>query len=110
VSSSSTEVADDRERQRRRPARRVLFAGGVLSLLGAVAVGFLGATGAGSLVAAFTGGALTVGMAGVVLLVGAVRDEYRGDRVARGRIALGVGSLFLAPVMLVLAAGAAGTA
>jgi peptidoglycan/LPS O-acetylase OafA/YrhL len=109
VTQTVAEVGTDRERARRRPARRVALAGGVLSLVGAVVVGLLGASGGGSLVAAFTGGALTVGLSGLVLLVGAVRDEYRGDRVPRRRVVLGVGALLLAPFLLVLAAGAAGT-
>lgn len=104
------EVVPDRERVRRRPARRVAVVGTALSSVGAVVVGTLGASGAGSLVAALTGGALTTALAGLVLLVGAVRDEYRGERVARRRVLLGVGSLLLAPFLLVLAAGAAGSA
>lgn len=104
------EVPADRERLRRRPARRVAFVGGILAAVGAVVVGTLGASGAGSLAAAFVVGALTAGVAGVVLLVGVVRDEYRGDRVPRSRIGLGVGALLLAPFLLILAAGAAGSA
>lgn len=103
----SAEVAGEHERRRRRPARRILAVGGAISLAGAVAVGLLGASGAGSFVAAFVGVAFTSGVAGVVTLGGAVRDEFRGDPVPRGRILLGVGLLLLAPLLLVLAAGAA---
>lgn len=104
-----SEVVPDHERARRRPARRVAVVGGGLSLAGAGVVGLLGASGAGSLVAALTGGALTAALAGLVLLLGAVRDEYRGEPVARRRVLLGVASLLLAPFLLVLAAGAAGS-
>jgi hypothetical protein len=110
VTLPSAEVPVDRERLRRRPARRVALVGGALSLVGAAVVGMLGASGAGSLAAAFVTGALTAGVAGLVLLVGAVRDEYRGDPVPRARLGLGLGSLLLAPFLLVLAAGAAGSA
>jgi hypothetical protein len=107
VTLPSAEVVDEQERRRRRTVWRSLAVGFGLSLLGAAVVGILGASGAGSLTAAFMGGALTAGVTGVLTLVGAVRDEARGHRVPRGRIGLGVGLLLLAPVLLVLAAGAA---
>lgn len=103
-------VAAEHERRRRRPTRRVLTVGGGLSLLGAVLVGLLGADGAGSLAAGFVGAALTCAAAGIVTLGGAVRDELRDEPVARRRVVTGVGLLLAAPVCLVLAAGAAGTA
>lgn len=110
MTTPSTEVDATHERRRLRPARRVLAVGIGLSLLGAAVVGLLGASGAGSLVAAFIGSASAVGAAGLVTLFGAVRDEMRGERVARRRIVIGVGLLLLAPLLLVLAAGAASTA
>lgn len=103
----SAEVTAERERRRRRPPRRVLAVGAGVSLAGAGIVGLLGASGAGSLAAAFIGGALTVAIAGLVTLGGAVRDEFRGDAVPRRRVAAGMGLLLLAPVLLILAAGAA---
>jgi hypothetical protein len=109
VSPPSAEVDAEQER-RRRPVRRTLFVGGALSLVGAVLVGLLGATGAGGLAAALVGVALTLGVAGVVALGTAVRDEYRGERVPRRRILVGVGLLLGAPISLMLAAGAASAA
>jgi amino acid transporter len=81
-----------------------------LSLAGAVVLGLLGASGSGSLAAALMGAALTAGVAGLTTLAGAVRDELRDRRVPRGRIGLGIGLLLGAPVMLMLASGAAGAA
>jgi hypothetical protein len=96
--------------ERSRAVRRVLTVGGVLSLVGALVVGALGSSGAGGLAAALVGGACTSGVAGLVALLGAVRQEWRGTRSPRSRILTGMGLLLLAPVLLVLAAGAAGTA
>jgi hypothetical protein len=98
------------ERSRLRPARLVLAVGLAVSLVGAVVVGLLGASGAGSLAATFVGAAVTVAVAGLTTLVGALRDELRADPVARRRVAIGVGLLLLSPVLLILAAGAAGAA
>jgi hypothetical protein len=95
---------------RLRPLRRTLLVGGLLAVVGAVAVGVLGGGGAGSLAALFVGLALVAGTGSVVTLLGAFRDELRGRRVPRGRIVLGVALLFAAPFLLVLAAGAAGAA
>lgn len=106
----SPEVVAERERGRLRPTRRVLGVGLIVSLAGAVGVGILGASGAGSLAAALVGAALTVGVGGLTALVGALRDELRGDPVPRRRVAIGVGLLLLAPVSLILAGGAAGAA
>lgn len=107
MTSPATDVAAEQERRRRRPARRILAGGAAVSLVGAVIVGALGTSGAGSLAAAFIGGALTAGAAGLTTLVGAVRDELRGEAVPRGRMFLGIGLLLAAPVLLILAAGAA---
>jgi hypothetical protein len=92
------------------PGRRVLVAGGAVSIVGALAVGVLGSSGAGGLAAAFVGGALTCAVAGLTVLISAVRDEFRRTRSSRRDVAIGMGLLLLAPVMLVLAAGAAGGA
>jgi hypothetical protein len=110
VTGPSAEVAAAQERRRRRPVRRTLLVGGGLSLAGAVLVGVLGGTGAGGLTAALVGTAMTSGVGGVVALGTAVRDEYRGERVPRGRILVGVGLLLGAPISLMLAAGAASAA
>jgi hypothetical protein len=88
----------------------VLLAGGALSIVGALVVGVLGSSGAGGLSAAFVGGALTCAVAGLTVLIGAVRDELRRIRSSRRDVVIGMGLLLLAPVMLVLAAGAAGGA
>lgn len=106
--SPTDEVTDGRPA--RRPARRVLVAGAVLSVLGAVVLGLLGTSGSGSLAAALVGGSLTCAIAGLVVLIGAVRDEFRGTPRPRRQVGLGMGLLLLAPVMLVFAAGAAGSA
>ncbi|MEX0836483.1 MAG: hypothetical protein WD010_10350 [Nitriliruptor sp.] len=86
----------------------MLIAGAIVSLLGAVVVGALGTRGGGSLAAALLGVALTCGIAGLAALVGAVRAELQGRPDPRRRIVGGLGLLLLAPVMLMLAAGAAG--
>lgn len=99
-----------RERRRLRPTRRVLGIGIALSFAGALVVGLLGASGAGGLAAALVGAALTVAAGGLTALVGALRDELRGDAVPRRRVAIGGGLLLLSPVMLILAGGAAGAA
>jgi hypothetical protein len=110
VTLPSPEVVAEGERGRLRPTRRVLAVGLIVSLAGAVGVGLLGGSGAGSLAAALVGAALTVGAGGLTALVGALRDELRGDTVPRRRVGLGVGLLLLAPVLLILAGGAAGGA
>jgi hypothetical protein len=92
-----------------RPARRVLLVGGASSLLGAVVLGLLGVDGAGSLAAALVGLSLTCAIAGLTALLGAVRAEFRGTPRPRRQVGIGMGLLLLAPVMLVFAAGAAGS-
>ncbi|MEX1177871.1 MAG: hypothetical protein WEB09_05375 [Nitriliruptor sp.] len=92
-----------------RPTRLVLLTGGAVSILGAVTVGAFGADGGGSLAAAFLGAALTAAIAGITALIEAVRGELRARPVPRRAIGVGLGLLLLAPVSLVLAAGAAGT-
>lgn len=106
---TAEETPTEVERRRRGPIRRVASVGAAASVVGAVLVGVLGADGAGGLAAAFVGASLTLGIAGLTALVGAVRDEAGGVPVPRSRIGLGIGLLLLAPVMLVLAAGAAGS-
>jgi hypothetical protein len=109
VSLPSGEVAGD-PRTPPRPVRRVLATGAALSLLGAIVLGLLGADGAGSLAAALVGLALTCAIAGLTALIGAVRAEFRGTPRPRRQVGVGMGLLLLAPVMLVFAAGAAGSA
>jgi hypothetical protein len=91
------------------PARRVLIAGAVASLFGAAVLGLLGVDGAGSLAAALVGLSLTCAVAGLTALLGAVRAEFRGTPRPRRQVGIGMGLLLLAPVMLVFAAGAAGS-
>lgn len=110
MSSPSADLDAELERRRRGPIRRTLVVGGVISSVGAVLVGLLGGSGASSLAAALVGSALTLGIGGVVALGTAVRDEYRGARVPRRRVLVGVGLLLGAPVSLMLAAGAASAA
>lgn len=100
----------DTRRPRRRRGTGVLIVGGILSLSGAVIVGVLGASGAGSLAAALVGLSVTSGVAGLVSLVGAALDEYRGTRAPRRDVATGAVLLLAAPILLVLAGGAAAAA
>lgn len=93
-----------------RVARRILAVGATIALLSALAVGVLAGDGRAVAAAVFIGMALVVGVAGVAILVDAVRNEYRGGRVPARRIASGLGLLLASPVLLILAAGATGTA
>lgn len=103
-------TAPSLEARRGRTTRRVLTAGAGVATLGAVAVGVVTRSGRSSLAALFTGLALASAVAAVVTLVAAVRDEFRGVRVRRGRVAGGLAMLVAAPLLLVLAAGAGGAA
>jgi hypothetical protein len=109
VSLPSDEVTDGTPTPTR-PVRWVLSTGAALSLLGAIVLGLLGTDGAGSLAAALVGLSLTCAIAGLTVLIGAVRAEFRGTRRPRRQVGIGMGLLLLAPVMLVFAAGAAGSA
>ncbi len=109
MNDAAADASPRGEAGRLRPVRRVLAVGAGLSLLGALATGALGGPGAGSLAAFLIGFALTCGAAGLVTLVGAVRDEARDRPVPRRRVGVGVGLLLGAPLLLVLAAGAAST-
>jgi hypothetical protein len=99
-----------RERRRGRTRWRVAAVGSGLAILGAVAVGVVTGSGRSSLAALFVGLSLASGVTAVVTLIGAARDEFRGDRVPRRRIVAGLVLLVAAPFFLVLAAGATGTA
>lgn len=91
-------------------ARRVGGIGLGVALAGGLVVGVLAGSGRTAVAAVCVGAALVVGLTAIVSLVAAVRDEHRGQRVPARRIAVAVALLVASPVLLVLAAGAAGTA
>ena len=90
--------------------RRIASIGALIALAGGLTVGWLTGSGQSAAAATFVGASLVSGVAAVATLVGAVRAEYGGRRVPVRRIVLALGLLLLAPVLLVLAAGAAGAA
>lgn len=93
-----------------RVVRRILLLGAGLAVLGAGAVGALAGDGRAAAAALFIGAALVVAVAAVAMLVGAVRGEYAGRRVPVRRVVVGLVLLLTSPVLLILAAGAAGAA
>lgn len=88
--------------------RRTLLVGALAAVAGALAVGALAGSGRAAAASLFIGAALVSAIAAVVTLIGAVRSEHGGRRVPVRRIAVGLGLLLAAPVLLILAAGAAG--
>ena len=91
-----------------RVVRRIGLIGTAIAIGGALLVGVLTGSGQSAAAATFVGLSLVTGIASVATLVGAVRAEYGGRRVPVKRIALAIGLLLLAPICLILAAGAAG--
>lgn len=103
---ASPDVVGDLEARRRRAPVRILVVGLGLSLALALASGAVGAPGAVGGVVFLSVAALTVAVAGGVVAVGVVVDQFRGVHVPTRRILLTGGLMLLTLLLLVASAGA----
>lgn len=103
--------ADDdlaHDRRRRRTMRRIAGGGAVVGLALALLAGLAGATGqAGAAIFLLTS-ALGCALGATWGVVAAVRDDLRGQRVSRARVAWVLGLFLGAAMLMAMTAGAGG--
>ena len=101
------ELGDEQhDRRRRLVPLRVLLVGALASLVIALATAPLGLGGAVAGAVFLSLLSLTSGVAGTLLAVGVIVDQFRGRRVSGTRVLLTGGLLLLTLALLVASAGA----
>ena len=103
--AGATSKLTDHDRARLRTTWRTTAAGPILGVLGAAAVGFLGAPGAAGLQVLLLLSATGCAVGAIVTGLFALIDEYRDRPVARRRPLTAVGLFAASVVLLVLTAG-----
>lgn len=97
---------EEHDRRRRRVPVRMLLVGAGLSLVVSLGLGVAGVPGSLAGAAFLSLLALTSAVAGSVLAIGVVVDQFRGRHVSGRRVLLTGGSVLLTLVLLIASAGA----